>query len=186
MSQTSGLVDDEDAIHEMLIVWQLANFGGATVPPPRTVFRPFGARSISPANPRLAPRAAISLLHGWNFAASGVQLFVRRVVVCTLALEICVYFPLKTTSPSYSTPYVTWFLIALNLLIYLFQFYLQVTLEPRSYELFVQEFGEVPVHLAAFLGGSHKYSLPQVAVPFFTSMFLHGSWMHVIGNMWFL
>ena len=94
--------------------------------------------------------------------------------------------PIKDDQPSYSTPYVTWFLIALNLLIYLFQFYLQVTLEPRSYELFVREFGEVPVHLAAFLGGSHKYSLPQVAVPFFTSMFLHGSWMHVIGNMWFL
>jgi len=94
--------------------------------------------------------------------------------------------PIKDDQPSYSTPFVTWFLIALNLLIYLFQFYLQVTLEPRSYELFVREFGEVPAHLAAFLGASHKYTLPQVVVPFFTSMFLHGSWMHVIGNMWFL
>jgi membrane associated rhomboid family serine protease len=94
--------------------------------------------------------------------------------------------PIKDDQPSYSTPFVTWFLIALNLLIYLFQFYLQVTLEPRSYELFVREFGEVPAHLASFLGGSPRYSLPQVAVPFFTSMFLHGSWMHVIGNMWFL
>ena len=94
--------------------------------------------------------------------------------------------PIKDDQPSYSTPYVTWFLIALNLLIYLFQFYLQVTLEPRSYELFVREFGEVPAHLVAFLGTSHKYTLPQVVVPFFTSMFLHGSWMHVIGNMWFL
>ncbi len=94
--------------------------------------------------------------------------------------------PIKDDQPSYSTPFVTWFLIALNLLIYLFQFYLQVTLEPRSYELFLREFGEVPAHLASFLGGSPRYSLPQVAVPFFTSMFLHGSWMHVIGNMWFL
>ncbi len=94
--------------------------------------------------------------------------------------------PIKDDQPSYSTPYVTWFLIALNLLIYLFQFYLQVTLAPKSYELFVREFGEVPAHLAAFLGGSPRYSLPQVTVPFFTSMFLHGSWMHVIGNMWFL
>ncbi len=94
--------------------------------------------------------------------------------------------PIKDDQPSYSTPYVTWFLIALNLLIYLFQFYLQVTLDPRSYELFVREFGEVPAHLAAFVAGSHRYTVPQVAVPFFTSMFLHGSWMHVIGNMWFL
>ncbi len=94
--------------------------------------------------------------------------------------------PIKDDQPSYSTPFVTWFLIVLNLLIYLFQFYLQVTLEPRSYEMFVREFGEVPAYLASFLGGSPRYSLPQVAVPFFTSMFLHGSWMHVIGNMWFL
>jgi len=94
--------------------------------------------------------------------------------------------PIKDDQPSYSTPYVTWFLIALNLLIYLFQFYLQMTLDPRSYELFVREFGEVPAHLAAFVAGSHRYTAPQVAVPFFTSMFLHGSWMHVIGNMWFL
>jgi membrane associated rhomboid family serine protease len=28
--------------------------------------------------------------------------------------------------------------------------------------------------------------LPQVAVPYFTSMFVHASWMHVLGNMWFL
>ncbi len=48
------------------------------------------------------------------------------------------------------------------------------------------QFGEVPAHLAALLAGSHRYSVPQVVLPFFTSMFLHGSWMHVLGNMWFL
>src|SRR5579863_275750 len=95
-------------------------------------------------------------------------------------------FPIKDDQPSYSTPYVNWFLIALNLLVYLFQFYLQATLDPRSYQLFVTQFGEVPSHLAAFLASSPRYSLPQVILPFFTSMFLHGGWMHVIGNMWFL
>ena len=94
--------------------------------------------------------------------------------------------PLRDDQPSYSTPYVTWFLIALNLLIYLFQYFLQATADPRSYELFMREFGEVPAHLAAFLAGSPRYSLPEVVVPFFTSMFLHGGWAHVIGNMWFL
>ena len=29
-------------------------------------------------------------------------------------------------------------------------------------------------------------SLIDVAVPFFTSMFLHGGWLHLIGNMWYL
>ena len=90
--------------------------------------------------------------------------------------------PLKDDQPSYSTPYVNWFLIALNILIFLFQ----ATLDRRSSEILAMQFGEVPSHLAAFLAGSHRYSLPQVVLPFFTSMFLHGGWAHVLGNMWFL
>jgi membrane associated rhomboid family serine protease len=90
--------------------------------------------------------------------------------------------PLKDDQPSYSTPYVNWFLIGLNILIYLFQ----ATLDPQSSKLLAEQFGEVPAHLAAFLAGSHRYTLPQVALPFFTSMFLHGGWAHVLGNMWFL
>jgi membrane associated rhomboid family serine protease len=62
----------------------------------------------------------------------------------------------------------------------------QATLDRRSSELLAMQFGEVPAHLAAFLAGSHRYSVPQVVLPFFTSMFLHGSWAHVLGNMWFL
>lgn len=91
-------------------------------------------------------------------------------------------FPIKDDQPRYSTPYVNWFLIVLNILIYLFQ----ASLDPRSYELFARQFGVVPSHLSAFLAGSPRYTLPAVVIPFFTSMFLHASWMHVLGNMWFL
>jgi membrane associated rhomboid family serine protease len=91
-------------------------------------------------------------------------------------------FPIKDDQPRYSTPYVNGFLIGLNILIYLFQ----SLLDPRSYELFALQFGEVPSHLAAFLAGSPKYSPAAVVIPFFTSMFLHASWIHVLGNMWFL
>jgi membrane associated rhomboid family serine protease len=90
--------------------------------------------------------------------------------------------PLKDDQPTYSTPYINWFLIGLNILIFLFQ----ATLDPRSSKLLAEQFGEVPSHLAAFLAGSHRYTLPQVVLPFFTSMFLHGGWAHVLGNMWFL
>jgi membrane associated rhomboid family serine protease len=90
--------------------------------------------------------------------------------------------PIKDDQPRYSTPYVNWFLIGLNILIFVFQ----STLDRRSGELFARQFGEVPNHLALFLAGSPKYSLPEVVIPFFTSMFLHGGWMHVLGNMWFL
>ena len=91
-------------------------------------------------------------------------------------------FPIRDDQPRYSTPVVTWFLISLNLLIAFFQW----TLGPRGDERFVQIYGEVPAHLTAFLAGSSRYSLPDVVVPFFTSMFVHAGWMHVLGNMWFL
>jgi len=90
--------------------------------------------------------------------------------------------PIRDDQPRYSTPWVTYFLIGLNLVIFFFE----ATLDPRSLELLIRQFGVVPSHLASFLAGSPKYSLAAVVLPFFTSMFLHGSWMHVIGNMWFL
>jgi membrane associated rhomboid family serine protease len=90
--------------------------------------------------------------------------------------------PIRDDQPRYSTPWVTYFLIGLNLLIFFFEF----ALDPRSLEILIRQFGVVPSHLAMFLSGSPKYPLVAVVLPFFTSMFLHGSWMHVIGNMWFL
>jgi membrane associated rhomboid family serine protease len=91
-------------------------------------------------------------------------------------------FPIKDDQPRYSTPYINWFLIVLNILIFFYQW----TLGPRAGDAFVRIYGEVPSHLAAFLAGSHRYTLPGVVIPFFTSMFLHAGWMHVLGNMWFL
>jgi len=93
--------------------------------------------------------------------------------------------PLKDDQPRYSTPYVNGFLIGLNILIFLFQWF-QIMTDPGGAARFERTFGEVPAHLAAFLAGSSRYTLPAVVVPFFTSMFLHGSWMHVLGNMWWL
>jgi membrane associated rhomboid family serine protease len=90
--------------------------------------------------------------------------------------------PLRDDQARYSTPWVTRFLIALNLVIFFFE----ATLDQRSLKMVIHQFGVVPYHLAAFLGGSSVYPLPAVVIPFFTSLFLHGSLMHVIGNMWFL
>jgi membrane associated rhomboid family serine protease len=94
-------------------------------------------------------------------------------------------FPIRDDQPRYSTPYVNAFLIGLNIVIFLLQ-WLQAVQDPRSADLTARTFGVVPAHLMAFLSGSPRYSLPMVVVPFFTSMFLHAGWMHVLGNMWFL
>ena len=90
--------------------------------------------------------------------------------------------PIRDDQPRYSVPWVTRFLIVLNLLIFLFE----ATLDDRSLNLLIAQFAVVPSHVAAFLAGSPTYPLPAILVPFLTSLFLHGSWMHVLGNMWFL
>jgi membrane associated rhomboid family serine protease len=90
--------------------------------------------------------------------------------------------PIKDDQPSFSTPFITYFLIAFNLLIFLFE----SSLDPDSFNSLLNQFAVVPSHLSSFLAGSPKYSLPVVILPFFTSMFLHAGWQHVIANMWIL
>ncbi|MFZ0300934.1 MAG: rhomboid family intramembrane serine protease [Candidatus Sulfotelmatobacter sp.] len=90
--------------------------------------------------------------------------------------------PLRDDQPRYCTPWVNSFLIGLNLVIFFFE----ATLDPRTLDLLIRQFGVVPSHLAAFLAGSPRYPLPAIVLPFFTSMFLHGSWLHVLGNMLYL
>jgi membrane associated rhomboid family serine protease len=90
--------------------------------------------------------------------------------------------PLKDDTPRLSTPYVTCFLIALNTIVFLYE----VTLAPEARNGLIYQFGLVPDHLTAVLGG-HATMPPELAVlPVLTSMFLHASWLHLIANMWAL
>jgi membrane associated rhomboid family serine protease len=77
-------------------------------------------------------------------------------------------FPIRDTQPSYTRPVVTILIIALNLLVFLFE----VSLDPWSRNAFVAAYGLVP----------ENFAWANVL----TSMFLHGGWMHVLGNMLFL
>ncbi len=91
-------------------------------------------------------------------------------------------FPLKDDNPTRIIPIVTWMLIAVNVLVFLYQ----VSLDPRAMRLFVYQFGAIP----AVVAGEQRLPASIPAIPpilsIFTSMFLHGGWMHLIGNMWFL
>jgi membrane associated rhomboid family serine protease len=90
--------------------------------------------------------------------------------------------PVRDDQPRFGTPYVTYFLIGLNLLIFLFE----ATLTPQSFKILLYQFGMVPANITAVLAGTGRMGLMAAFLPTLTSMFLHGSWMHVIGNMWFL
>jgi membrane associated rhomboid family serine protease len=90
--------------------------------------------------------------------------------------------PIRDDQPRFITPYVTYFLIGLNLLI----FFIEATLTPQSFKVLLYQLGMVPANITAFLAGDGGLGLMAAFLPALTSMFLHGSWMHVIGNMWFL
>ena len=76
--------------------------------------------------------------------------------------------PLRDTQPSFSFPIVTIGLIALNVLAFLYEF----SLDEFSLNHFLLEYGFVP----------RRFQWVDIL----TGMFLHGGWLHLIGNMWFL
>jgi membrane associated rhomboid family serine protease len=90
--------------------------------------------------------------------------------------------PIRDDTPRFHPPYVTYFLIAFNLIIYGFE----STLDRNSLRLLLEQLGVVPLHVVRLFEGTGKLDAISALTPILTSMFLHGSWPHVIGNMWFL
>ncbi|MDZ4096278.1 MAG: rhomboid family intramembrane serine protease [Paracoccaceae bacterium] len=83
-------------------------------------------------------------------------------------------FPIRDHNPSGRTPYVTYALIALNVMVFL-GYWLTIT-DDRALNWFFASWGLVPAQVSGGMGWSG----------FLSSMFLHGGWMHLAGNMLFL
>jgi membrane associated rhomboid family serine protease len=90
--------------------------------------------------------------------------------------------PLKDDTPRYSTPYVNYFLLALNTLVFLCM-WLGV---PAPAQQVVNVFGFHPYRVTALIGGSHSMTAAMAFIPVLTAMFIHASWLHLISNMWVL
>ncbi len=88
-------------------------------------------------------------------------------------------FPIRDDAPHYTTPWVTYFLIALNTLVFLFE----LQLSPHSRNTFFFSFGMVPANVT---GALHTGAYAAGLLPILTSMFMHGGWLHIIFNMWWL
>jgi membrane associated rhomboid family serine protease len=90
--------------------------------------------------------------------------------------------PLRDDQPTFSTPFVNYFLIVLNLLV----FGWELSVGHRALNSVIYEFGVVPHHTLAVLVGQSPDGLATAILPLFTSLFLHASPWHVAGNMLFL
>src|SRR6266699_587480 len=78
------------------------------------------------------------------------------------------FFPIRDDQPRFSTPYVNYFIIALNIAAYVFF--------------------EVPAQFQGprALAGTPQYPLSANLLTILTSMFLHAGWFHILGNLWIL
>jgi len=83
--------------------------------------------------------------------------------------------PLKDRLPSRTRPMVVYAIVAVNCAAWVYE----LAIGRSGLERFLLEWGFVPLRLAAD-GDPQKWVTPL------SSMFLHGGWMHLVGNMWFL
>ncbi len=91
------------------------------------------------------------------------------------------FLPLKDDNPTSTFPVVTVGLILANCLV----FYHQLTLNPPAGQRFIFEWGAIPYQIVS---GEILYGrgLFPPALTLVSSMFLHGGFLHLIGNMLYL
>jgi len=86
--------------------------------------------------------------------------------------------PIRDTAPCHSRPLVTWGIMAICIIVFVA---MKLMPDQLSYRL-INLYGMVPI----------RYTNPYYGLPFdgylsfLTSLFLHGNWLHLIMNMWFL
>ncbi len=87
--------------------------------------------------------------------------------------------PLRTTLASPAPPIVNRALVAANVLV----FFAQIAMGPLT-ERVIQTFGFIP---ARFVNpGAFEYAAWEVAITLVTSLFLHGGFVHLFGNLIYL
>ncbi len=90
-------------------------------------------------------------------------------------------FPIHDDNPTRITPYVTYALLSACVLV----FFWQISLGDAAQQA-VYSFGVIPSVLFASKSLPVELEILPAWLTIFTSMFLHGGWMHLIGNMLYL
>ncbi|ODS32928.1 MAG: rhomboid family protein [Candidatus Scalindua rubra] len=88
--------------------------------------------------------------------------------------------PIRDKNPSSTFPYVTIGIIVVNVIVFLIELSLGTRLDG-----FIMEYGVVPLKVT-YYSQVPDLTFMNTFFPFISSMFLHGGFIHLIGNMWFL
>jgi membrane associated rhomboid family serine protease len=89
--------------------------------------------------------------------------------------------PLRDEVPTRNFPIITVILIAVNVMVYLYQLFLA----PPAYEAMLYKWAFIPIEYTRAVQVVPELSVPY-GVTIFSSMFLHGGFMHLAGNMLYL
>lgn len=95
-------------------------------------------------------------------------------------------FPIRDDQPRFSTPFVNYFIIGLNIAVYLLIELPAQSHGARAFNVLIAQFGLIPHDLTRAVAGTPQYPLSANLLTIFTSMFLHANLFHIIGNLWFL
>ncbi len=92
--------------------------------------------------------------------------------------------PVRDDIPSSRIPFVNISLIVINVIVFVFE----LTLTERQLQRFFHQFAVQPYEYLLYFSPYNQgaLTLTDLVLPLFTSMFLHGGWMHIIGNMLYL
>ncbi len=90
--------------------------------------------------------------------------------------------PLKDTIPRIGFSFITWILILLNAIVFIFEISIPKDLLQQLFYLFGLVTARYTYPRWALIHGL----FPGNYSPFLTNMFLHAGWLHIVGNMWFL